>query len=168
MVAEASPMKLCSDVMPQDLTDDKSTLVQVMAWCRQATNHYLSQCWPTSLSPYGVTRPQWVNSSAIYLLKWAEPVIANMTPVVEAPWITSWDPWSFNLCGFVHLEVSIYMTLFFLNVLSPNRFLPSAAIGADGYCLLRLFVPCIRLSVHPSISLSVCPKQHCCSNSLRI
>ena len=43
-----------------DLTDDKSTLVQVMAWCRQATSHYLSQCWPRSLSPYGVTRPQWV------------------------------------------------------------------------------------------------------------
>ena len=32
-----------------------------MAWCRQATSHYLSQCWPRSLSPYGVTRPQWVN-----------------------------------------------------------------------------------------------------------
>ena len=31
-----------------------------MAWCRQATSHYLSQCWPRSLSPYGVTRPQWV------------------------------------------------------------------------------------------------------------
>ena len=30
--------------MPQYLTDDKSTLVQVMAWCRQATSHYLSQC----------------------------------------------------------------------------------------------------------------------------
>ena len=44
-----------------NLTDDKSTLVQVMAWCRQATSHYLSQCWPRSLSPYGVTRPQWVN-----------------------------------------------------------------------------------------------------------
>ena len=47
--------------MPQDLTDDKSTLVQVMAWCRQATSHYLSQCWPRSLWPNGVTRPQWVN-----------------------------------------------------------------------------------------------------------
>ena len=35
------------------------TLVQVMAWCRQATSHCLSQCWPRSLSPYGVTRPQW-------------------------------------------------------------------------------------------------------------
>ena len=46
--------------MPWDLTDDKSTLVQVMAWCRQATSHYLSQWWPSSMSPYGVTRPQWV------------------------------------------------------------------------------------------------------------
>ena len=25
--------------MPQDLTGDKWTLVQVMAWCRQATSH---------------------------------------------------------------------------------------------------------------------------------
>ena len=49
---------------PQDLTDDQSTLVQVMAWCRQATSHYLNQCWPRSLLPYGVTRPQWVNSLA--------------------------------------------------------------------------------------------------------
>ena len=46
--------------MPMDLTDGKSTLVQVMAWCRQATSHYLSQYWPRSLSPYGVIRPQWV------------------------------------------------------------------------------------------------------------
>ena len=31
-----------------------------MAWCHQATSHYLSQCWPRSMSPYGITRPQWV------------------------------------------------------------------------------------------------------------
>ena len=49
--------------MSLNLTDDKSTLVQVMAWCRQATSHYLNQCWPRSMSPYVVTRPQWVNSS---------------------------------------------------------------------------------------------------------
>ena len=47
--------------MSLDLTDDKSTLVQVMAWCRQATSHYLNQCWPRSISPYGVTGPRWVN-----------------------------------------------------------------------------------------------------------
>ena len=38
--------------MSLDYTYNKSTLVQVMAWCRQATSHYLSQCWPRSLSPY--------------------------------------------------------------------------------------------------------------------
>ena len=47
--------------MSLDLTDDdKSTWVQVMAWCRETTSHYLSPCWPRSLWPYGVTRPQWV------------------------------------------------------------------------------------------------------------
>ena len=32
----------------RDLSDAKSTLVQVMAWCRQVTSHYLNQCWPRS------------------------------------------------------------------------------------------------------------------------
>ena len=41
--------------MPQIHIGDKSVLVQVMVWCRQATSHYLSQCWPRSLSPYGTT-----------------------------------------------------------------------------------------------------------------
>ena len=48
--------------MSLDLTDDEPTLAQVMAWCRQATSHYLSQCWPRSLSPYDVTRPQSVKA----------------------------------------------------------------------------------------------------------
>ena len=39
--------------MVQDSADDKSTLVQVMAWCHQAPSHYLNQCWPRSLSPIG-------------------------------------------------------------------------------------------------------------------
>ena len=48
--------------MSLDLNDEKSTLVQVMAWCCQATSHCLSQCWTRSLSPYGVTMPQWVKN----------------------------------------------------------------------------------------------------------
>ena len=39
--------------------DDTSTLVQVMAWCRHATSHYLIQSWPRSLSTYGFTSLQW-------------------------------------------------------------------------------------------------------------
>ena len=60
-----------------DLCDDKSTLVQVMAWCRQATRHYLSQCWPRSMSPNGVTGPQWVNC---IFLKW------NLHILIEISW----------------------------------------------------------------------------------
>ena len=32
-----------------------------MAWCCQAPSHYLNQCWPRSLPPYGIIRPQCVN-----------------------------------------------------------------------------------------------------------
>ena len=46
--------------MSWDLPENEPTLVQVMAWCRQATSHYMSQCWPRCESPYGVTRAQWV------------------------------------------------------------------------------------------------------------
>ena len=50
--------------MPLNTFDDKSTLVQVMTWCHQASSHYLSQCWPRSISPYGIIGPQWIE---IYL-----------------------------------------------------------------------------------------------------
>ena len=47
------------------LTDDKSTLVQVMTWCPQAASHYLNKCRPRSMSTCGVPGPQWVD---IFLL----------------------------------------------------------------------------------------------------
>ena len=37
-----------------DFTDDQSILVQVMAWCCQATSHCLSQCLPRLLLPLSV------------------------------------------------------------------------------------------------------------------
>ena len=46
---------------------NKSTLVQVMVWSHQATNHYLSQRWPRSISPYGINRPHWVRWSGSFL-----------------------------------------------------------------------------------------------------
>ena len=61
--------------MSLDFTADQSTLVQVMARCRQATSHYLSQCWRRSLSPYGITRPEWVKKHKVHpishLYRWA-------------------------------------------------------------------------------------------------
>ena len=43
--------------LPENPIVESSTLVQVMAWCHQAASHYLRQCWPDSMSPYGMTRP---------------------------------------------------------------------------------------------------------------
>ena len=52
--------KIAFQCMPLDLTD-KSTVVEIISWCRQVPSHYLSQCSPSSISPCGVTRPQWIN-----------------------------------------------------------------------------------------------------------
>ena len=94
-----------------DLNDDKSTLVQVMAWCRQASIHYLSQWWPRSLSPYGVTRPRWVSISQSLLMAlstgkshttWAVAVM------IDQHWFRLW------LCA-VRQAPSRYFRLYDLN-----------------------------------------------------
>ena len=54
------PWKIALTWMSRNITDVKSTLLQVMACCHQATCHYLSQ----SMSPYGATRPQCVKALA--------------------------------------------------------------------------------------------------------
>ena len=70
-----------------DLGDDKSTLVQVMAWCRQATSHYPKQCWPRSLPPYGVTGPQWVK--ALPLRAAMMPNLSSLTTLEVVAMTTS-------------------------------------------------------------------------------
>ena len=50
-----------------------------MAWRHQATSYYLILCWPRSMLPYGVTRPQWVNlaQNRITILKSELKATAN-------------------------------------------------------------------------------------------
>ena len=68
--------------MSLDLTDDKSTSVQVMAWCLQAPSHYLSQCWPTSMLPYGINGPQWVKWNEISMVKHKSDVTSFLASFV--------------------------------------------------------------------------------------
>ena len=44
---------------PQNPFGNKSTLVLIMAWCCQAQSHYLSQCWPISMSTYALLMSKW-------------------------------------------------------------------------------------------------------------
>ena len=39
-----------------------------MAWCLQTISHYLNQCWHSSMSPYGIAGPQWVNRKIVMKL----------------------------------------------------------------------------------------------------
>ena len=46
-----------------------------MTWCHQTAIHYPKERWPRVISPYGVTRPQWVNSVA------SVPISLSPTPI---------------------------------------------------------------------------------------
>ena len=48
--------------MLQDLTDNKSTLNQVIAGCHRAINHSLTKCWPRYMTPYGAIMLRWVQT----------------------------------------------------------------------------------------------------------
>ena len=90
--------------MSQDLTDDKSTLVQVMAWCLQETNLYLSQCWLSSLSPYGAARPQQVKSFPCTNLA---PILQMIFPDALS-WIKTFVFWlKFHKSLFLKVQLSI-------------------------------------------------------------
>ena len=90
--------------MSVDFPDDQSTLVQVMAWCRQATSHYLSQCWPRSLPPYGVTMPQWVRiKSACIRVKDIHPPAVFTSPLD----VTGLNVHTFPLISVYHVYITV-------------------------------------------------------------
>ena len=72
--------------MPQGLTASYSTLFQVMAWCRQATAHYLIQRWPRYMSTLGQIKHQ--NSASLAFVRGSEfpAQRANNTVKVSIWW----------------------------------------------------------------------------------
>ena len=86
--------------MPQNRFANKSTLVQVMAWCHQATSHYLSQCWPWSMTSYDITKPQWDNIITLIELGLVLPSISDIFSCDQAAlWMV------FSVCLSVRLSV---------------------------------------------------------------
>ena len=112
--------KIALKWMPLDLIDDKSTLVQVMAWCRRAPSHYLSQCWPRSMSPYGISRLQWVRLQRIFSeFTWLSYHHCGPNDIIQNG---QWDQAkSVALMGVNYLSPGILTAIF--NSLAPVRFL---------------------------------------------
>ena len=64
-----------------------------MAWCHQAPSHYLSQCWPSSMSPNGVTRPQWVSNQSMVSVSCAYLCRGPCWSCLAWPWRTEATAW---------------------------------------------------------------------------
>ena len=70
--------------MSQDLTDHKSTLVQVMAWCHKATNHWMNKFWPRLChwttgvdlvsNNYRSCGVSWWGQFSVLILSWCQSV----------------------------------------------------------------------------------------------
>ena len=63
--------------------DNKSTLVQVVAWCCQARSHYLNQCWPRSAISYSFPRPLWVEypSTGLWVILLTDMLVSGLIEV---------------------------------------------------------------------------------------
>ena len=73
---------------------EKSTLTLAIAWCCQATNHYLNQSWPRSIASLNSSPPsasymrQWIGSALIQIMACclfsaeplSEPILGYYTP----------------------------------------------------------------------------------------
>ena len=88
--------------IPQNIINEKWMLINLMAWCRQATSNYLGQCWSISMASYGVTRTQWVypyNTIYTILLRILQkfiPVMPYFTAMINVHAINQ-SPWERRL-----------------------------------------------------------------------
>ena len=98
-----------------------------MAWCHQATSHYLNQCWPKSPTPYGVTRPQWVNTALSSMgkdsnyIRWENkgpPVSRNDQKQVYFACLNTKSAYK----GLIWLILYVFLVCFqVLGILSPSQ-----------------------------------------------
>ena len=71
--------------MPQNLTNKKSAVVQVMCWCSQAPSQ--KYCWPIMPLPDVFTRPQWLKSWQDQSFSWSEEIL-QLIPLADT--LSAW------------------------------------------------------------------------------
>ena len=97
---------------PWELSDDESTLVQVMVWCRQASSHYLGRCCPSSISPYCVIRSHCVkistNTTRCFYHRHRQPIQCKVHNVKMKNWLTR--KWYHGISCIIiyYLSTSVY------------------------------------------------------------
>ena len=84
--------------MPQNPLDEKPNAVHILAWWSQVSSHYIRQCWPSVMSPYGVYRPgryRWVNWCGLIMMHGEINLRQHCLRQWSVDWrhhvITEWD-----------------------------------------------------------------------------
>ena len=132
--------------MSLDFTDDQWTSVQVLAWCHQATSHYLSYCLPRSLSPHGVTRPEWVNPLA-HERCWSNFTSASFKIILQIDILSapsdiglSWVPENLTDGKSTLVQVMAGLHWWSVNIGSGNGLVPSGNKPLPEPMLTQIFV----------------------------
>ena len=133
--------------MSQNLINEKSTLVQIMACCHEATSHYLSQCWPRSLLPYGITRPQWHEvepesvgtwnklfhgrKHVLHQILWTRKKRENLKWPQHAfnPTMKPYLPWANSMSSYLIFECKIGIDRFRARPLGPSAVNKKLSMG---------------------------------------
>ena len=105
--------------MTRHLTDDVSTLMQVMAWCCQVTNHFLNQILPRSMSSYGVKYKQ-RSPIALYAYAAIRNTVSLIVQtrghnIVNTPWF------DYKHVASCHNEYVCNRAIFFFNSSVPRK-----------------------------------------------
>ena len=133
--------------MPEVLTEDNSTLIQVMASCRQETGHCLSQCWLSALSPYGVSRPQWanlLNGISYFIFEWYPDLYLKFKYQITAELFTRHDSSGVYGCFvFIQSPVDTYGILYSVSEWHPIPYIWNSS--AKITTAMRLW--CVRIFV---------------------
>ena len=96
------------------IIDDKSTLVRVLAWCRQTTNNHLIQCWSRSLSAYGILGHNELTSMKMNVI-W--PIYNNIIAATTVPFYRHvWLIDTHSLMGYHVNELIWHHVLIFIKM----------------------------------------------------
>ena len=137
---ESIPVEDTLVSVPVDIINNKSSPVQVMAWCHQAPSHCLpvSQCWPKSMASLGHNELIHENGETAldpcfwhYILNWSAfsqgpPVKRHVMVKLDEPWLFLYHARTFQLRGLALVCLaetipSVHMADLF-NSLAPERF----------------------------------------------
>ena len=71
-----------------------------------APSHYQSKCWPSFMSPYGVTRPQWVNTYHDNFILWNIDIFTFPTIFQHWDGMGDWNPSSLKTRTYLSCKVN--------------------------------------------------------------